>query len=205
MRIDNKHLNLVMEIERADKSKLFVHSAALPTAVFDQYWDLAGRTLNALYARDFGLYAQRFAKRMLLQVAREAGKKDPQKQEQEVTRAEQGFLAEIRRLTNVFALTDKGWKLVPFEDACREGLLDEAEADEVDNGIVFFTCASRIWLKSQRDELDGALSVLNARIDFLECTDFRNFLQMSIAAENSGETENPSSQKSSIGSLARVG
>src|SRR5882724_8467841 len=184
MRIDNKRLNLVMELSRLDGTKVFVHSAALPTEVFEQYWDLAGRTLNALYARDFGLYAQRFASKMLLKVARESGSKDPQRQEAEVTRAERGFLAEIRRLTNVFALTDKGWKLIPFEDASHDGTLDEAEIDEVDNGIVFFTCASRIWLKSQADELTGALSVLNARTDSLECTAFRSFLATLTEAEN---------------------
>jgi hypothetical protein len=188
MTIDNKRLNLVMEIWRKDKSKLFVHSKSLPTEVFEQYWQFAGPTLNALYTRDFGLYAQRYAKRMLLTVARESGKTDLKRQEQAVQLVEKGFLAEIRRLTNVFALADKGWKLIPFDDAIHDGILTEAEIDEVDNAIVFFTCAQRTWLQSQDEELMGALDALHARTVSLECTDFKTSLMTLIAAENSGAT-----------------
>lgn len=192
MKIDRR-LNLVVPIERGNGApQLLVHATPVSTDVFRQYWEVAGQTMSALYTRGFGPFAPRYACEMLRKIAKENGGARPDEQQQELLRVEQGFLAEMRRLTNVFALGEKGWEMVPLDDARRSGLIDEDEANEVDNAVVFFTVASRSHLKSQMGEVSGALSLWGARTELLDCMEFRRSLMTSTAAANSGEGAKPS-------------
>jgi hypothetical protein len=143
--------------------------------------------MNALYTRGFGMFAPRYACEMLKKIAGENGGAT------ELARIEKGFLAEMRRLTNVFTLTDdKGWQMLPLHEAQAAYLIDEEEAAEIDNAVVFFTCASRSHLKSQMDEVRGALSLWNARTDWLGCTEFANSLRTLTVDASTGETASPS-------------
>jgi hypothetical protein len=128
---------------------------------------------------------------MLMEIAKEDGGDNAVAQAANVARVERGFIAEIRRLTNVFLLGEKGWEMVPLEDAKKSGMIDADEASEVDNAIVFFTCASRSHLKSQMAEVRGALAMWNARTESLSCTEFRNSLQTSTEAANTTKTATP--------------
>jgi prophage DNA circulation protein len=187
MKID-KRLTLVVPIPRGEKELLYVHSTPVSVDVFRQYWEVVGQTMNALYSRGFGQFSPRFACEMLKKIAAENGGASAAGQAAELARVEKGFLAEIRRMTNVFALGDKGWAMVPLDDARKSGVIDEDEADEVDNAIVYFTCASRSHLKSQLEELRGALSLWSARIESLSCMEFKRSLQTSIEDVNTGVT-----------------
>lgn len=189
MRIDRK-LNLVIPITRDDGTELFVHSAPLSSDVFNQYWEIAGKTMNALYTGGFGYFAPRFACNMLRKIAEDGVAQG--KQPQEWARVERGFVSEIRQRTNVLALSDKGWELRAFDEAKTSGLIDESEADEIDNATVFFTLASRSHLKSQMEEVRGALSLWNARTELSSCTEFMKSLPTSTADASTGETATPS-------------
>jgi hypothetical protein len=191
MKIDRK-LNLVLPIIRDDGTQFFVHSTPISNDVFQQYWEIAGQTMNALYSRGFGMFAPRYACMMLLKIAKENGGTDPKRQAEEVQRVEQGFLAELHQRTNVFALGEKGWELRAFDEAKSSGLIDDDEAAEIDNAVVFFTLASRSHLKSQMEEVRGALSLWKARTELLDCTAFRKSLPTSTVGASTGETATPS-------------
>lgn len=197
MRI-TKNLNLVIPIDRDDGSQLFLHSTPIASDVFKQYWLLAGQTMNALYTKGVGLFAPRYACEMLHEVAKENAGPDPQRQAQEVDRAER-FVAEIRRMTNVFLLGKSGWEMRPLDDAKSASLIDADEAEEIDGALVFFTCGSRSHRKADQEQVNGALSLWGARIESLSCTDFRSSLPTSKEIANSGATAVDSPQMLSTG------
>lgn len=192
----NKKLNLVMPLERDDGTTFHVHSTSISIDILNQYWELAGRTMAALYSRGFGMFAPRYALEMLLQLAKEDGGIDEQKQMQSVKRVEMGLLNEMKRLTNIFALGENGWELRAMDEATKNGLIDSEEAYEVLNAVVFFTFASRSHLKSQVKEWSGALNVWNAQMTYSGCTEYKNFLVTSTKVESTGETEKPPSAQS---------
>lgn len=183
----NRQLNLVIPIDRGSEPALFVHSTPVASSVFKQYWEVVGRTMNALYSRGFGFFAPRYAAPMLREMAQASAGTDSQLRAQALDRLEKGFIAELRRLTNVLVLGAKGWEMVPLEDARSMDLIDEEEFDEVETAVIFFTCASRSHLKSEQDKVHGALSMWNARAESLDCTAFRNFLATSSVTASTGE------------------
>lgn len=192
-KIDRK-LNLVIPLPRGPQSLgLYVHSTPIDTRVFDQFWELVGRTMNSLMTGGFGFFAPQYAARVLRKHAKEL---------KEEARVEQGLIAEIRRLTNVFTLVDKkGWALIPLDEALTTALISRDEFDEVENALVFFTCASRSYPRSMQSVVSEALDLCNARTESLDCMEFRNFLTISIKEENTGEKEPASSPLSSTGSV----
>jgi hypothetical protein len=181
----NKRLNLVIDIKRDDGSTIYVHSTPISKEVFDNFWEISAQTVSALYTRKIGMFAARHAANMLRDVIKDNAGKDEGLRAAELARVESGFFAEIRRLTQVFAPGKAGWEMVPFETA-RRTLLDEDEVDEIENTLVFFTCASRSHLKSQQEIVTATLNVSNARPESLSCTDFMKSLPTLTPGENSG-------------------
>src|SRR5690348_13270901 len=111
--IDRK-LHLVIEIPRgAEKPPIYVHSAAMPVDTFEQYFDIAGPTMNELNVGGYGYYAPRYAALVFKRVAmRPLSFVDRDKvDEYERTKAAlearaTGFYNELHRLTFVVALKD---------------------------------------------------------------------------------------------------
>lgn len=194
-KIDRK-LHLVIPLPRGPNSLgLYVHSTPIDTNVFDQFWELSGRTMNSLMTGGFGFFAPQYAARVLRKAAKDA---------KDEARVEQGLLAEIRRLTNVFTLIEgKGWSLVPLDEARSTGLISREEFEEIENALVFFTFASRSYPRSMQSVVSEALDLCNARTEWLDCMAFKNSLPTSIRDENTGEKETASSLPSSTGSVDR--
>lgn len=191
MKIDRK-LNLVVPITRDDGTQFFVHSTPVSADVLQQFWQFTGQTMNALYTRGFGMFAPRYACDMLKEIAKESAGSNEQKQAEELARVERGFLAEIRQRTNVFVPGDKGWEMRAFEEAKLSGIIDTDEADEVESACVFFTCALRAHIKSQLEEVRGALSLWNAQTTLLSCTEYKKSLPTSTVGASTGATATPS-------------
>lgn len=179
----DRRLNLVIPLLDAKKQiRAYAHHSAVSSEVFRKYWKVAGQTMNALYTEGIGLFAPRYAALMLREVAE---KHDIWNGPEGV---ERGFVAELRRLTNVLVIGLKGWEMLPLHDALNMGSIDQDESDEIEGAIVFFTCGSHSHLKAQADQVSGALSLWNAQIESLNCTDFLSSLPISITTASTGVT-----------------
>jgi hypothetical protein len=98
-------------------------------------------------------------------------------------------MAEIYRLTNVIAPTDNGWENYPFMVAKQRGILNEDEAAEIENCIVYFTCASSIHLRAELAVATEGLSTLwNAQITSSNTTEYMRSLPTSTPTGTTGET-----------------
>ena len=97
-------------------------------------------------------------------------------------------MAEIYRLTNVMVLGENGWETIPFNVARQRNLLDGDTASEVENALVYFTCASSIHLKAELSvALEGLSTLWGAQTTSLNATEYMNSLPTSIEEENTGE------------------
>lgn len=198
MKIDRK-TNLVLELPREDEPSVFAHSSPLAAEVLEQYHSVAGPTMNALVTRGYGYFAPRYAASVLREVAAEQAElsagPDPRNQDAAKERAKarvEGFFTEIRRKTHVLALGDDGWAMLPLADAMKADAIDDEELVQIENALVFFTFGLRSWVKAQRQEVSGGLSLFNARIVSLSCTDFMNSLRTLTTADSSGASEDAS-------------
>ena len=181
MKIDRK-LNLVLPLEEEDRT-LYVHSMPISRPVFERYFRVISKTFNEIYTGGHGVISgPRVAAMLLKSNAETMGEWDGE------AGVERGLMAEIRRLTNVVALTGNGWESVPYEVARKEGMLDDDTASEVENVIVFFIVASSVHLKAELPAILKTLSGLwNVRVESSNCTDFASSLATSTEIENTGE------------------
>lgn len=191
MRIDRRTLNLIVPVTREDGATVYVHSAPIAEDMFDLYYKPIARTFNQIYSGGYGITAgPRIANRLLRDVSVDLGVWEDQKgvDGRPVPGVKSGLMNEIYRLTNVLAVGEKGWETVPYQEAVARGLLDAADASEVEGAIVFFTVASAMHRREQRAEvLAGAALLWSAQITSLNSTEYMNSLPTSTRAGSSGE------------------
>lgn len=184
MRI-NRQLNLVLKIEREDKSVLYVHSSPVGQEVFDTYFLPVTKTFGQIYANGLGFAGgPPAAARLLRQVSQELGVWGDT---DGAIGVEHGFIGEIRRLTNVILPTEKGWRTMPFDDAVKAGEIDRDDEQEVLSGLVFFTVVSLGHLRAQRKTfLEVGFHQWDAQITSSDATAFRNSLPTLTPPASSG-------------------
>jgi hypothetical protein len=172
MRID-KDLNLILPIERDDGVILFAHSTPINEDIFIAFH----RPLSITYAQlsADGLVGNggiRNADLVLKDVATRIGLWADDPKEKRIG-VERGLLAEVRRLTNVFAPSTKSWEMVPLDDCVGHDILSAREAREVQAAAVFFTCASRNFPRQNLKQfLQMCSSRIGAHVSFLACAEF---------------------------------
>jgi hypothetical protein len=99
-------------------------------------------------------------------------------------------MAEIYRLTNVIAPSEGGWDTMPFDVAKKRGVLTEDAAAEVENCIVYFTCASSIHLKAELAVATEGLNTLwNAQTTLSNVTEYMRSLPTLTMEESTGEKQ----------------
>jgi len=175
----NRKLHLVIPIEQGERT-LYAHSTPVETETFDTFFLPIAKTFSAIYTEGLGVIAgPRIAAKMLKQVSESINQWDEVKT---------GFLAEIRRLTNVFAPTDTGWSMIPLDEAINKKVIDKDDASEVENAIVFFTLSWLMHKKTDREKiLHDAAALWGARVEYLSCTEFRDSLPILTAKDSSGK------------------
>ena len=98
--------------------------------------------------------------------------------------AERGLAQEIRRLTSVIVLTEKGWEPIPLHEAIAKGSLDEDEGEDIEHAISFFTLAWRYHRKEDRKlVMDGASQLWGGHLESLTYMEFCNSLSTSTGTE----------------------
>lgn len=192
MKID-RHLHLVVPVECDNGTKKYVHSAPIGESVFDSYFKVLAKTFAEICGLGM-LAGPRVAHKLLQQTAIDLGVWDDVRRPgvAPVIGVKNGLIAEIHRLTNVLAPTEKGWETLPYHDAVKNGVLDAADAMEVEAAISFFTVGSTLYSKAELKMLTLSLDNWSARTESLNCTEFRNSLRTSTAAASTGETATPS-------------
>ena len=99
----------------------------------------------------------------------------------------------MQRLSNVIAPGGQGWAAMPLHVAVAQGLLDEADVDEVENAIAFFILASAMHKKKDaKIVLTEAAKLWSAQITSLNSTAFAASLPMLMPTVSSGEKVPPS-------------
>lgn len=161
MHIDRR-LNLILTVEREDGSKVYVHAAPISRESFDSFFLIMATAYGEIMGTSLRMLGNRVAMKLIKKIA----------ENQEILESvEKGLIAEIRRLANVVIATDKGWETIPLQQAVTGNLIDEEEADEIENSIAFFTCFWHVTPKAQRAKaLPGLANVWGARISSSDCT-----------------------------------
>jgi len=188
MHIDET-LYLVMQIDRSDGTTLHVHAAPISREAFDRYWLPLSKAFTQIYSEGLHVLGARIAAKALKSVSEQLRVWDGP------MGVERGLMPEIRRLANVVAPGagsnghSTGWQMIPYEDAKKDGLLDQDDADEVEGALVFFTLAWRLNRRSERRELiDGVGALWGALTSSRNLSEFAAGLPTSTATASTGET-----------------
>lgn len=183
----NKRLNLVLSVERLDKSVVHVHSVPISREIYESHYTFITMVMSSMYSDDF---SPATCSRIAYLRMRELGSKEENKAR--FGDIDKTLLAEIWRLTNVLVPGERGWETVPFyevmERAQNQGPLDLDDVREVQNYICFFTAAS--WGHTSRGEREAMYDVLTrygALITPSDVTVHRTSLSISSPEENIGE------------------
>ena len=182
MRIE-KTLNLTQEFQ-TEKGSVYLHSMPISKEMWKSYFFILART----YAELLKLLNGSGPPPACLMLQRVATQDGVWAGENGV---EQALLPEIRRLSNVVMQAEGRWQTIPYDQALRQKLIDEDDADDMENVLVFFICVSA-HLRGQRnkEKLDIMLGIMksqwNAPTTLLDCTAFSASLPTSTPAVNIG-------------------
>jgi hypothetical protein len=175
----NRKLNLVMSLD-TEVGNIYVHSIPISREVFEDNFLVVSRAFTAVYTNGLGPVTGPRVAALLL------------KQEAEAlnvwAKTQQSLMAEINRLTTVILPGDNGWEQMPFDVAKKRGVIDDDVASEVENSLVYFTCASSIHLKAEmKVAMEGLSTLWGAQTTSLNVTEYMNSLPMLTQEENTGE------------------
>jgi hypothetical protein len=178
VKLDRK-LNIVLDVE-TEAGTIHVHSVPISREVFEDNFLVISRAFTAVYTNGLGpVTGPRVAALLLKQEAQTLNAWE---------RTQQSLMAEIYRLTNVIAPGENGWETMPFDIAKKRGILNPDTAAEVENCIVYFTCASSIHLRAEMAvALDGLRTLWGAQTTSSNVTEFMRSLPTSTPEENTGE------------------
>jgi hypothetical protein len=182
----NRKLNLVLSVE-TENGPVYVHSSPIAREIFEDNYLVISRAFTAVYTNGLGpVTGPRVAALLLKDEAKKLGVWE---------RTQQSLMAEVYRLTNVVAPGDSGWDNMPFDVARKRGILNPDEAAEVENCLVYFTCASSVHLRAELTvALEGLSTLWGAQTTSSNCTEFTRSLPISTQEENSGENATAVSQ-----------
>src|SRR5262245_6595076 len=175
----NRKLNIVLTVD-TDDGPIHVHSTPIGREVFEDNFLVISRAFTAVYTNGLGpVTGPRVAALLLRQEAKTMGIWE---------KTQQSLMAEIYRLTNVVVPSENGWESIPFDVAKKRGVLTEDAAAEVENCIVYFTCASSIHLKAEMLVATEGLNTLwGAQTISSNVTEFMRSLPILTQEETTGE------------------
>lgn len=190
-KVDRK-LNIVITVER-EEGNIFIHSTPIGREVFERFFMVMSRASAAIWMA--GLSVTMGPRVAALQLKKTAEQMQIWENSPDGSvGVEHGLMAEIRRLTNVFAPGDNGWSMLPLEMAVSRDMLTEDEIAEVEGELVFFTLESCLRKKSQLPAFLASMAKWSgSQITSLSTTEYRDSLPTSTKAATSGEKAKRSS------------
>jgi len=132
MRIDAK-LNLIVPVDQADGSRVFVHVTPVSREVFETYYLSISRAFTEIYTNGLNVASgPKVAALVLKDVATRMGVWDTP------GGVRQGLVEEIRRLSNVVFPGPGGWSSLPLMVAVAKDIISEEDAAEAEGVATFF-------------------------------------------------------------------
>ncbi len=184
MRIDRR-LNIVLPVEHSDLGAIFVHSAPISRDVFERHFLLLSKAMASMFNEGLGVVTGPGVAALMLRKLAEAA--DAWDGPQGVKNT---LMTEIVRLSNVVMPDPQGggWTTMPLFEALRRGLLDEQDAQEAEDTIVFFICVSSVLrVKQVAPMLEAAGRLWNFTTTSLNSTEYSASLPISTPGASSGE------------------
>jgi len=189
LKLDRK-LNLVIPVTQDNNVTVYVHAAPISREVFERYFLVISKTHAQILGAGLGWsIAPRVASMMLEKVAKED---DSWEGPAGVAR---GLIGDIVRLANVAVPDEKGgWTTIPLQQALDQSYFSEDDTAEIKNAVVFFTVASWMYPRADRNAiLSEAMKLWGGRTESSNSTEFVSSLPISTETANSGATETASS------------
>ncbi len=176
----NRKLNIVLSVE-TEKGPVHIHSTPIGREVFEDNYLVISRAFTQVYTHGLGpVTGPRVAALLLRDEAKKLGVWE---------HTQQSLMAEIYRLTNVIAPSENGWEQFPFNVAKARGIMDADTAAEVENCLVYFTCASSVHLRAELTvALEGLSTLWGAQTTSSNVTEYQRSLPTWTPEEIIGES-----------------
>lgn len=180
-------LRLVLPLRSDDTGNTisWAYHTPLSMQAFEANYRILASAKGAIFAKG-GAYAYYSGVHVAALHLRDAAKQDA------IERGEGGegnasaLLAELHRLTMVAVPSDAGFESVPLDVAKQRGAVDDDDVRDVENALVFFTCAYFLTSRAKRKSDVGiAVSALGASTTSLPLTGWIDSLRKSTKPETS--------------------
>ena len=193
----NRKLNLVIPLERGDKTKLYIHSVPLRTEAFEKYHLVLAKTFSALSGHGLDPRSGPSVASLILKETAQNTMRVPGMNWYEGpdgVGGESGLLSSIMQMSNaVVCRPERGWGTMPLSDALRHELIDEEEKSEALNLLVFFTVVSLVAPRVDRERLVRGMAIIyELETTSFNATEFATSLKMPTIEGNIGENETQS-------------
>lgn len=192
MAVIDRHLNIVVPIQRGDDTTLYVHSTPIRQETFEMYHLVLAKTFSSFAQNGLDPRSGPSVAALILRDVAKATSRGPGVDwwdGPDGVGGEMGLLAEIRRLSNaVIPTKDKGWTTVPLQSAFDQKMVTEEERSEIANLLTFFTVVSLVAPRVDRERLvRGMAAIYELQTTFSNSTEFATSLKTSTTEENIGE------------------
>lgn len=184
-------LRLVLPLRQdaAGNATSWAYHTPLSIEAFEASYRILAAAKGAMFAKgaSYAYYAGVHVAALHL---RDAGKQDAAESGDASSDAAGALLAELHRLTTVALRTPDGWDQVPLDVAKQRGSLDDADVRDLENALVFFSCA--FWLTSRarrKTDVGIAASAMAGSITSLSLTEWIASLPKSIPDASSTVAE----------------
>ncbi len=167
MKIDD-NWNLIVPVT----DTIQVHHCPITKAVFEANF----RVLSATKADIFG-HGNQYAFLSGLNVAaltlKDIGQRLASERGEEGDSGAKALLNELQRTSMVLVPGEKGYEMLPVPAAIAQGILDADDWADVENQLVFFTCA--VWLtprRSRKAAAEALASILECSLSSSSCEEY---------------------------------
>lgn len=175
----NRKLNIVLPPFTTEKGQVYVYSSPISLPTFREHYRMLGRTFTEIQRLGYGPIT---GPSLACYIFRDEAKAYSDEAHSEM------LVHEVKRLTFIVYPGPTGWSNMPFVTAIKQGILSEEQGDEVENFLVYFTCASWIKLPSEAIAMESLRTLWQAQITSSTVTEFMNSLPTSTTEESTGET-----------------
>lgn len=193
MLVIDRKLNIVVPVERSNGSKFYVHAAPIGTETFEKYFLVLAKTFSAMAESGIVITSGPSVARLTLkQIAMGTQRADNLNwwDGDDGVGGRAGLIADIVRMSNVV----DGDSIRPLADVFNAGDIDEDDRNDVLSLLVFFTVASRVPPRADRERLiRGMASIYHLASTSLSPTDYASSLKTPISADSTGEKVAPTS------------
>ncbi len=183
MKID-RNLNLVLQVETDDGATLHIHSQPISNEVFERYFFTMGTAWSGIQG---GGMATTTGPRIAYLTLKRASESNGDWSGPDGIEA--GLIGEIKRLTMVVVLTDRGWQPLPLDIAMAQKKMSDRDYAEVMGILVFFILASSILRAQENKVMRNVLtSYWGGQFVSSNSTEYASSLPTPTPVELTGET-----------------